>query len=60
MVGLRISRTLQIRGCCCFSLGSNLRSGHNRWSKIRHDKAKVDVCTLTIEVWEEEATDHAH
>ena len=42
MVGLR--RAFQLRGNRCFSVTSNLRSGHNRWSKIKHDKAKVDVC----------------
>ncbi|KAL9104379.1 MAG: hypothetical protein Q9163_000679 [Psora crenata] len=26
-----------------FSYATTLRSGHNRWSKIKHDKAKVDV-----------------
>lgn len=25
-----------------------LQSGHNRWSKIRHDKAKVDVGVIVI------------
>lgn len=60
MVGLRTCRTLQLRGCRCFSLASNLHSGHNRWSKIKNDKAKVDVRTPTIEVWEEETIDRAH
>lgn len=60
MIGLRTCRTLQLQGCRCFSLASNLRSGHNRWSKIKHEKAKVDVRTQTIEVWEEETIDHAH
>lgn len=45
MIGVRICRNLQMRGNRCFSLTSNLCSGHNRWSKIKHDKAKVDVCT---------------
>ena len=29
--------------CLQFSTYSGLRSGHNRWSKIKHDKASVDA-----------------
>ncbi|KAL9130112.1 MAG: hypothetical protein Q9217_001628 [Psora testacea] len=29
--------------CRNFSYATALRSGHNRWSKIKHDKAKVDA-----------------
>ena len=29
--------------CLQFSTYSGLRSGHNRWSKIKHDKAGVDA-----------------
>ena len=31
--------------CCYFSHSAIVSSGHNRWSKIRHDKAKVDAST---------------
>lgn len=29
--------------CLPFSTSSVIRSGHNRWSKIKHDKAGVDA-----------------
>ena len=47
MIWLRTCRSLQLRGSRYFSLTSNVRSGHNRWSKIKHDKAKTDVCART-------------
>lgn len=43
MTGVRTCMTLQLRGSRCFSLTSSLYSGHSRWSKIKHDKAKVDA-----------------
>ena len=60
MVGIRTCRTLQLRGSRCFSLTNNLSSGHNRWSKIKHDKAKVDVCIQSTGVSERKTIDHAH
>ena len=63
MIGLRTCRTLQLRGSRYFSLTSNVRSGHNRWSKIKHEKAKTDVCTRTqpdgsFFLWKSKPTDH--
>ena len=43
MIGVRTCRTLRLRGLRYFSSTDNLSSGHSRWSKIKHDKAKVDV-----------------
>lgn len=36
----------RLRGTRCFSETPILGSGHNRWSKIKHDKAKADVSIL--------------
>ena len=58
MLRSKTCRLLHCRGSRCFSLTTNLGSGHSRWSKIKHDKAKVDVCTQAIEIWEEELIDH--
>ena len=39
----RVCSKLHIRSIQCFSTTVALGSGHNRWSKIKHDKAKEDL-----------------
>ena len=55
--GLRSLRPCSFTSSCCalsaqapcglraFSISAPLHSGHSRWSKIKHDKAKVDART---------------
>ena len=43
MIAFRRIRTLQPCGTRYLSCSTAVKSGHNRWSKIKHDKAKVDV-----------------
>ncbi|KAJ5033418.1 uncharacterized protein L3040_008534 [Drepanopeziza brunnea f. sp. 'multigermtubi'] len=43
--GLRsfVSREVSVCSRCLFSTSSSVLSGHNRWSKIKHDKGAVDA-----------------
>lgn len=42
-VGLAARSQLHFSQCRSFSSRTCLNSGHNRWSKIKHDKGKNDA-----------------